>query len=55
MLYGKEFRKSSSSMFNSIDVSLLLMKTESLNDEVLLLRAGMTCQQTTAETLKCYC
>ena len=28
--------------FNSIDVSVLLTKIESLNDEVLLLRAGMT-------------
>ena len=38
--------------FNSIDVSVLLTKIESLNDEVVLLRAGMTCQQTTTETLK---
>ena len=41
--------------FNSIDVFVLLTKIESLNDKVLLLRAGMTCQQTTTETLKCYC
>ena len=42
-------------IFNSIDVSVLLTKIESLNDEVLLLRAGMTCQQTTTETLKKVC
>ena len=38
--------------FNSIDVSVLLAKIESMHDEVQLMRAGMTCQQTTAETLK---
>ena len=41
--------------FNSIDVSVLLMKIRRLNDEVLLLRAGMTSQQTTTETLKKVC
>ena len=41
--------------FNSIDVSVLLAKIESMHDEVQLLRAGMTCQQTTAETLKQVC
>ena len=38
--------------FNSIDVSVLLAKIESMHDEVQLMRAGMTCQQSTAETLK---
>ena len=41
--------------FNSIDVSVLLAKIESMHDEVQLMRAGMTCQQTTAETLKKVC
>ena len=41
--------------FNAIDVSVLLAKIESMHDEVQLMRAGMTCQQTTAETLKKVC
>ena len=41
--------------FNSIDVSVLLAKIESMHDEVQLMRAGVTCQQTTAETLKKVC
>ena len=36
-------------------MSVLLAKIESMHDEVQLMRAGVTCQQTTAETLKKVC
>ena len=41
--------------FDSLDVSMLLTKIESLNDEVLLMRGAMKCQQTTSEALTKVC
>ena len=41
--------------FDSLDVSVLLTKIESLNDEVLLMRGAMKCQQTTSEALTNVC
>ncbi|KAK2170819.1 hypothetical protein NP493_1137g00029 [Ridgeia piscesae] len=41
--------------FGSLDVSVLLTKIESLNDEVLLMRGAMKCQQTTPEALTKVC
>ena len=52
MLCGKEFRKSSS---YHVQLDRCVSADERLNDEVLLLRAGMTCQQTTTETLTTVC
>ena len=41
--------------FDSLDVPVLLTKIESLNDEVLLMRGAMKCQQITSEALTKVC